>query len=55
MEDGLARTVAMASGFLLVSPESETGPVTGTVAQAAAVGLALCDRIWRSAEGILRG
>ena len=54
MEDGLARTVAMASSFLLVSPDSETGVVTGTVTQAAAAGLALCDRIWRSAEGMLR-
>jgi Family of unknown function (DUF5995) len=49
--DCLARTVAMASRFLLVAPEPVTGPVT----QAAAAGLAFCDRIWRSAEGVLRG
>jgi hypothetical protein len=47
----LARTVAMASRFLLVAPEPATGPVT----QAAAAGLAWCDRIWRSAECVWRG
>jgi Family of unknown function (DUF5995) len=47
----LARTVAMASRFLLLAPDPSTGPVT----QAAAAGLALCDRIWRSAEGVWRG
>jgi hypothetical protein len=49
--DALARTVAMASRFLLVAPEPATGPVT----HAAAAGLALCDRIWRSAERVWRG
>ncbi len=49
--DSMARTVAMASRFLLVASEPVTGPVT----QAAAAGLALCDRIWRSAEAVLRG
>ena len=51
----LAETVAMASRFLLVAPDQTTGPVSGTVTQAAAAGLAFCDRIWRSAEGIIRG
>jgi hypothetical protein len=50
-DDGLARTVAMASRFLLVAPAPATGPVT----QAAAAGLAFCDRIWRAAEGVVRG
>ena len=45
--------MATASHFLLVCP-SESGDVTGTVTQAAAAGLAFCDRIWRSAEGIWR-
>jgi hypothetical protein len=49
--DGLARTVAMASRFLLAAPEPVTGPVT----HAAAAGLAFCDRMWRSAEAVLRG
>ena len=55
LADSLARTVAMASRFLLVAPEPVSGAVTATVTQAAAAGLALCDRIWRSAEGIWRG
>jgi hypothetical protein len=49
--DSLAGTVAMASRFLLVAPEPVTGPVT----QAVAAGLGFFDRIWRSAEGVLRG
>ncbi len=55
LADSLAGTVAMASHFLLVAPEPVSGTVTGTVTQAAAAGLAFCDRIWRSAEGIWRG
>ena len=55
LADNLARTVAMASRFLLVAPEPVSGSVTATVTQAAAAGLAFCDRIWRSAEGIWRG
>jgi hypothetical protein len=49
--DALARTTAMASRFLLVG----AGPMTGPVTQVATAGLAFCDRIWRSAESVLRG